>query len=84
MTPADEATFIARWQQGLAQDAMAHRLGIPRGSVSSRASTLVRQGKIQPRPQGWGPSEAAGQGPAGRQRSVSPLPLPAEGGNQSA
>ena len=37
MTPADEATFIALWQQGLSQDAMTQRLGIPRGTVASRA-----------------------------------------------
>jgi hypothetical protein len=52
MTPADEARFIEFWQQGLSQDDMAQRLGIPRGTVSSRAYTLVRQGKIQPRPRG--------------------------------
>jgi hypothetical protein len=32
MTPADEATFCALWQQGLSQDAIAQRLGIPIGS----------------------------------------------------
>jgi hypothetical protein len=52
MTPADEAHFIELWNQGLSQDDMAQRLGIPRGTVSSRAYTLVRQGKIQPRPRG--------------------------------
>jgi DNA-binding transcriptional MocR family regulator len=31
---------------------MTQRLGIPRGTVASRAHTLVRQGKIQPRPRG--------------------------------
>jgi DNA-binding transcriptional MocR family regulator len=52
MTPADEARFIALWQQGLETAAIAQALGIPRGTVSSRAQTLVRQGKIQPRPRG--------------------------------
>jgi hypothetical protein len=52
MTPADEARFIALWSQGIDTAAMAQPLGIPRGTVSSRASTLVRQGKIQPRPRG--------------------------------
>ena len=42
MPPADEATFIQLWQQGLSQDPMARPLGIPRGTVSSRASTLMR------------------------------------------
>jgi hypothetical protein len=52
MTPADEARFIELWQQGLDTAAIGQRLGIPRGTVSSRASTLVRQGKIRPRPRG--------------------------------
>jgi hypothetical protein len=52
MTPADEAHFIALWQQGLETAAIAERLGIPRGTVSSRAAALVRQGKIQPRARG--------------------------------
>ena len=37
MTPTDEATFIALWQQGLSQDAIGQRLGIPVGTVKSRA-----------------------------------------------
>jgi hypothetical protein len=52
VTPADEAHFIALWQAGTETAAIARELGIPRGTVSSRASTLVRQGKIQPRPKG--------------------------------
>jgi hypothetical protein len=52
MTPADEPTFIELWQQGLSQDDMAHRLGIRRGTLGSRAKQLVDQGKIQPRPRG--------------------------------
>jgi hypothetical protein len=52
MTPADEATFITLWQQGLETAAIAQALGIPRGTVSSRAHTLARQGKIQARPRG--------------------------------
>jgi hypothetical protein len=31
---------------------MTQALGIPRGTVKSRAYTLARQGKIQPRPRG--------------------------------
>jgi hypothetical protein len=52
MTPADEARFITLWTAGTETAAMAQALGIPRGTVSSRAYTLVRQGKIQPRPKG--------------------------------
>jgi hypothetical protein len=52
MTPTDEATFIALWTQGLEVTVIAQRLGIPRGTVSSRAAALVRQGKIQRRPRG--------------------------------
>jgi hypothetical protein len=52
MTPADEALFIQLWNQGLDSAAIGQQLGIPRGTVSSRAATLVRQGKIQPRPRG--------------------------------
>jgi hypothetical protein len=52
MTPADEALFIQLWQQGVDSAAIGQQLGIPRGTVSSRAATLVRQGKIQPRPRG--------------------------------
>ena len=35
MTPTDEATFIALWQQGLETAEIAQRLGIPRGTVQS-------------------------------------------------
>jgi hypothetical protein len=52
MTPADEALFIQLWQQGASQQAIAARLGVPVGTVKSRASTLARQGKILPRPRG--------------------------------
>jgi hypothetical protein len=52
MTPADEATFITLWQQGLSQDAIAQRPGIPVGTVKSRAHTLAHAGKLTPRPRG--------------------------------
>ena len=52
MTPAEEAAFIALWQQGLSQGAMAQRLGIPVGTVKSRAHTLAHAGKLTPRPRG--------------------------------
>jgi DNA-directed RNA polymerase specialized sigma24 family protein len=50
MNPAEEARFIALWQAGTEQAAMAQALGIPVGTVKSRAHTLARQGKIQSRP----------------------------------
>jgi transposase len=52
MTPADETTFIALWQQGASQQELAQRLGVPIGTIKSRASALARQGKIQARPKG--------------------------------
>jgi DNA-binding transcriptional MocR family regulator len=52
MTPADEATFITLWQQGVSQQELAVRLGVPVGTIKSRASVLARQGKIQARPRG--------------------------------
>jgi DNA-binding transcriptional MocR family regulator len=52
VTPADEATFIVLWSQGASYAAIAQALGIPMGTVSSRAATLVRQGKISARPRG--------------------------------
>jgi hypothetical protein len=52
MTPADEATFITLWQQGASQQAIAARLGVPVGTVKSRAHSLSRQGKIEARPRG--------------------------------
>ncbi len=50
MTPEETAEFIRLWQAGTEAAEIAERLGIPKGTVSSRASALVRQGKIQPRP----------------------------------
>src|SRR5918994_368264 len=52
MTPTDEALFIQLWNQGHDTAAIGQQLGIPRGTVSSRAKQLVDQGKIQPRPRG--------------------------------
>ena len=71
MTPAEEARFIALWQAGMTSAAMAQALGIPRGTVGSRAYHLVRQGKIQPRPKGGVyPHQQARQ--AGASRPVQP------------
>lgn len=52
MTPTEEATFIALWQEGLTCPEIAHRLGIPAGTARSRAYSLQQQGKIPRRPQG--------------------------------
>jgi hypothetical protein len=52
MTPTEEATFIALWAQGASQQEIAARLGVPVGTIKSRASALAHQGKIQPRPRG--------------------------------
>jgi hypothetical protein len=52
MTPAEEARFIALWQQGATYRAIAQSLDCALDTVGSRAYTLVRQGKIQARPKG--------------------------------
>jgi transposase len=52
MTPADEVLFITLWEQGASQQELAQRLGVPVGTIKSRASALARQGKIQARPKG--------------------------------
>jgi hypothetical protein len=52
MTSTEEQEFIALWQQGLSQDAMAQQLDIPVGTVKSRAHTLAHAGKLTPRPRG--------------------------------
>jgi hypothetical protein len=52
MTPAEEAHFIQLWQQGATYAAIADALGIPMGTVSSRASALQADGKIAKRPKG--------------------------------
>lgn len=44
MTPAEEeATLIALWQEGLELAAISQRLGIPRGTVSSRVTALRKR-----------------------------------------
>jgi hypothetical protein len=52
MTPAEEARFIQLWQAGVETSGIAQALGIPVGTVSSRAHTLQLQGKIAPRSRG--------------------------------
>jgi DNA-binding transcriptional MocR family regulator len=52
MTSAEERRFIRLWTQGASYREIAQALGCALGTVGSRASVLVRQGKIQPRPRG--------------------------------
>jgi DNA-directed RNA polymerase specialized sigma24 family protein len=53
MTPAEQqAKFIAPWTEGLEITALAQRLGIPKGTVQSRAHHLQQRMLTQPRPQG--------------------------------
>jgi len=41
-----ESTFIDLWQQGLEITEIAQRMGIPDGTVISRAHRLQQEGKI--------------------------------------
>ena len=69
MTLAEaEAHFVELWTAGVETAEIARRLGIPKGTVSSRASALVRQGKIQSRPRG-------GAYPSQRAKARQPLAL---------
>jgi DNA-binding transcriptional MocR family regulator len=52
MTPAEEASFIALWEQGASYREIAAALGCSLGTVASRAAALAAQGKITPRPRG--------------------------------
>jgi hypothetical protein len=70
MSPADEATFIALWTEGLTAAAIAQRLGIPVGTVKSRAHTLAHAGKLTPRPRGGAYPRQQAQG-----REPSPPPV---------
>ena len=79
MTPAEEARFIALWQEGLTCPEIAQRLGIPPGTARSRAYTLQQQGKIQPRPRGGRriQARASAEGtPASHPRGHPPPPAP--------
>ena len=44
-----EPEFIRLWESGATQAAIAEVLGIPQGTVKSRAHRLQQQGKIQAR-----------------------------------
>jgi DNA-directed RNA polymerase specialized sigma24 family protein len=45
MTPADEATFIALWQQGASYRELAAALRCPLGTVASRSAALAASGE---------------------------------------
>jgi hypothetical protein len=64
MTSAEqEATLIALWNEGLEIATIAQRLGIPKGTVQSRAHRLQQRGLIQPGPKGRAyPSQRAKAG----------------------
>ena len=47
-----EAEFIRLWESGALPDAIAQALGIPVGTVRSRAFTLQQDGKLGTRPRG--------------------------------
>jgi hypothetical protein len=76
MTPDAEQEFIDLWQQGLTTDAIAQQLGIPRGTVGSRAKRLVAQGKIQARPRGGAYPRQHAQRPSGAERGPSTVHRP--------
>ena len=65
MTPAEEARFIQLWTAGTETAEIGRQLGIPRGTVSSRAMVLVAQGKIQARPKGGAYPRRKAQGHSG-------------------
>jgi hypothetical protein len=70
-----EPEFIQLWQQGLSQDAIAQQLGIPVGTVKSRAHTLAHAGKLTPRPRGGARQQGKVQPEAeGLPSTVDPLP----------
>jgi DNA-binding transcriptional MocR family regulator len=52
MTPDEEAEFITLWNRGFETAEIARQLGIPPGTVRSRAHVLQQRGLIQPRPRG--------------------------------
>jgi DNA-binding MarR family transcriptional regulator len=54
MTPADEATFIALWQQGPETAEISRQLGLKPTTKQSHAYRLQQRSLIHPRPRsGW-------------------------------
>jgi hypothetical protein len=72
VTPEEEARFIALWSQGASYRELAAELRCPLGTVSSRASALVAQGKIPPRPRG-------GSCPRQKAQGREPSAIPVQG-----
>jgi DNA-binding transcriptional MocR family regulator len=68
-----EAEFMELWRAGVETAAIAQALGIPRGTVASRAHALRRQGKIQARPKGGSYPRQQAQG---RQAGTPAPPAP--------
>jgi hypothetical protein len=52
MTAAEEAQFIALWEQGASYRELAAALRCPLGTVASPSAALAAQGKVQPRQRG--------------------------------
>jgi DNA-binding transcriptional MocR family regulator len=81
MTPADEATFIALWEQGASYRELAAALGCPLGTVASRSAALAAQGRITPRPRGGAQARREGTPVPGQSGAVQPttalVPSPA-------
>jgi DNA-binding transcriptional MocR family regulator len=73
MTPEAEREFIRLWNAGTETAAIAQALGIPRGTVASRAHALRQQGKIQARPKGGSYPRHTAQG---RQAGTPAPPAP--------
>jgi DNA-binding transcriptional MocR family regulator len=76
MTPAEEAEFIALWEQGVSYRELAQALGCPLGTIASRSAALVAQGKIQPRPRGGAYPSRRAQEHAPEDRSPSTVHRP--------
>jgi hypothetical protein len=74
MARAWEPEFIRRWQAGATQAAIAEALGVPLGTIKSRAHALAVQGKIQARPRGGAyPSQQAKAHPPGPRPVQTPV-----------
>jgi hypothetical protein len=65
MTSAEEAEFIALWEQGATYRELAAALRCPLGTVASRAAALVAQGRITPQAAQGRLSQPTRSGPAG-------------------
>jgi hypothetical protein len=76
-----EAEFIRLWNAGTETAEIARRLGIPQGTVSSRANALQKRGLIQPRPRGGPHSRRVAQ--ARQAEAPAPVQKPVSGPVQS-